>query len=297
MSAAPRVSAIVIFLNEARFIAEAIESVRAQSYADWELILVDDGSTDASTAIARDYAGREPGKIRYLEHPGHANLGMSAARNLGVANARGEFVGFLDADDVWLPEKLREQLAILDANPSVQMVYGPTLLWRTWRDGGATDDFCELGFSPDSIVMPPRLLVSLIANRAQTPTTCNALMRRAAIARVGGFEAVFRGMFEDQVFFMKLGVIAPVYVASRVWARYRQRDDSSSAVEERSGKVRESRRTLLDWLEHYLRAVDVRAPAVWRELRRQQRVARWPRLHALHARLRDLLTSRRYASR
>jgi glycosyltransferase involved in cell wall biosynthesis len=297
VSAVPRVSAIVIFLNEARFIAEAIESVRAQSYADWELLLVDDGSTDGSTAIARDYAAREPGKIRYLEHPGHANLGMSAARNLGVANARGEFVGFLDADDVWLPGKLREQLAILDAHPTVQMVYGPTLLWRTWHDAGAADDFCDLGFSPDTIVMPPRLLVSLIANRAQTPTTCNALMRRAAIGRAGGFESVFRGMFEDQVFFMKLAVTAPVFVASRVWARYRQRDDSSSAVEEKSGKVRESRRKLLDWLERYLLDVDVRAPAVWRELRKQQRVARWPWVHALHARLRDLLASSRHASR
>jgi glycosyltransferase involved in cell wall biosynthesis len=284
VSAGPRVSAIVIFLDEARFIAEAIESVRAQTYGDWELILVDDGSTDASTAIARGYAAREPQRIRYAEHPGHANRGMSAARNLGVSLARGEFVGFLDADDVWLPAKLQEQVAIFDAHPEVQMVYGRTQLWNSWRDDGETDGFCDLGFAPDSVVMPPALLVSLIENRVQTPTTCNALMRRGAIERAGGFEASFRGMFEDQVFFLKLAAAAPVYVAAQAWARYRQRDDSSSAREERSGQVRASRRRMLGWLERYLRGQDLQSPAAWRALRREQRAARWPRLHALLAR-------------
>jgi glycosyltransferase involved in cell wall biosynthesis len=285
MSAAPRVSAIVIFLNEARFIAEAIESVRAQNCDDWELILVDDGSTDASTGIARDYAAREPTRIRYVEHSAHANHGMSAARNLGLAHARGQFVGFLDADDVWLPVKLREQLAVLDSHPDVQMTYGRTELWRSWADPGASDDFCELGLPADTVVMPPNLLVSLIENRSQTPTTCNALMRRTAVDRVGRFEAGFRGMFEDQVFFLKLSVSAPVYVASQVWARYRQRNDSASARAELGGQVRESRRRMLDWLQGYLSDQGVDSPAVWRVLRRQKRVARWPRLHALGARL------------
>ncbi len=284
MSVAPRVSAIVIFLDEARFIAEAIESVRAQTCGDWELILVDDGSTDASSAIARDHAAREPQRIRYAEHPGHANRGMSESRNLGVGLARGEFIGFLDADDVWQPAKLHEQLAVFDEHPQVQMVYGRTHLWHSWRGEGAKDDFCDLGLPPDSVVLPPRLLVSLIENRAQTPTTCNALMRRGAVERAGGFEPAFRGMFEDQVFFMKLAAAAPVFVASQVWARYRQRDDSSSAREERSGEVRGSRRRLLEWLERYLREQEINSPAVWHELRRQQRFMRWPVFYDLLAR-------------
>ena len=165
----------------------------------------------------------------------------------------------------------------------MQLVYGRTQLWHSWRDDGATDDFCDLGFPPDSVVMPPGLLVSLIENRAQTPTTCNALMRRGAVERAGGFEAEFRGMFEDQVFFLKLAAAAPVFVASQVWARYRQRDDSSSARAERSGRVRASRRRMLEWLERYLREQDLRSPAAWRVLRREQRAARWPLLHALLA--------------
>ena len=88
MTSSPEVSVTIIFLDEERFLAEAVESVLAQSYTNWELLLVDDGSTDRSTEIARGYALANPDRIRYLEHPGHANRGMSASRNLGVRSAR-----------------------------------------------------------------------------------------------------------------------------------------------------------------------------------------------------------------
>src|SRR5215218_10922420 len=99
MSAKPLVSAIIIFLNEERFIEEAIQSVFAQSYENWELLLVDDGSSDASTRIALRYAEEHPGRVRYLEHPGHQNRGMSASRNLGISHTKGEYIACLDADD------------------------------------------------------------------------------------------------------------------------------------------------------------------------------------------------------
>src|ERR687886_2830749 len=88
MSSEPLVSNIVIFLDAGRFIQEAIESVFAQTHDTWELLLVDDGSTDDSTQIALRYAERHPGKVRYLEHPGHQNRAMSASRNLGIERAR-----------------------------------------------------------------------------------------------------------------------------------------------------------------------------------------------------------------
>src|SRR5438094_6087369 len=110
----PAVTAITIFLNEETFLADAVESVLAQSNRDWELLLVDDGSSDGSSGIAQSYAERNPQRIRYLEHSGHENRGMSASRNLGLTQARGRYVGFLDADDIWMPGKLAEQCAILD---------------------------------------------------------------------------------------------------------------------------------------------------------------------------------------
>src|SRR5206468_2884667 len=84
VSAAPTVSVVVIFLNAERFLDEAIQSVMGQTYPHWELLLVDDGSTDGSSAIARGYTERQPNRVRYLEHPGHRNAGMSASRNLGL---------------------------------------------------------------------------------------------------------------------------------------------------------------------------------------------------------------------
>src|SRR4051812_22103421 len=106
----PAVSAIIIFLNAERFLSEAVESVIAQTHKDWELLLVDDGSADGSTTLAQGFAARHPDRVRYLEHPAHQNRGMSASRNLGLANSTGDHVAFLDADDVWLPHKLAEQL-------------------------------------------------------------------------------------------------------------------------------------------------------------------------------------------
>jgi glycosyltransferase involved in cell wall biosynthesis len=85
-------------------------------------LLVDDGSTDASTKIARRYAEQYPERVRYLEHDGHQNRGMSASRNLGIRHAKGKYIGFLDADDVWLPEKLAEQTTILSLYPDAAMV-------------------------------------------------------------------------------------------------------------------------------------------------------------------------------
>jgi glycosyltransferase involved in cell wall biosynthesis len=103
MQCRPAVSVIVCFLNEERFLAEAVESVLGQSFTDWELILVDDGSTDGSSAIARGLAATSPDRIACIDHADHRNLGLSASRNAGLSHARGRYVAFLDADDAWLP--------------------------------------------------------------------------------------------------------------------------------------------------------------------------------------------------
>src|SRR5688500_5862580 len=153
MNADPLISAIIIFLDARRFLAEAVESVLAQTRGDWELLLCDDGSADGSTEIARDYAARHPGRIRYLEHPGHANRGMSATRNLGVRHARGELIALLDADDVWLPDKLAEQVPLLRAHPEAAMLFGRTHVWYGWTGDpadAARDYVTQFPFPPDT---------------------------------------------------------------------------------------------------------------------------------------------------
>src|SRR5438094_221896 len=94
----PLVSVILPFLNAANFLQEATQSVFAQSYSRWELVLIDDGSTDPSSEFARDYAKRYPKKVRYFEHPEHGNRGACASRNLGIQYSAGEYIALLDAD-------------------------------------------------------------------------------------------------------------------------------------------------------------------------------------------------------
>ena len=236
ISAQPQVSAIIIVLNGEAYLAEAIDSIRAQSLRDWELLIVDDGSTDGTAAIARGYRDRDPGRIRLLSHPGNANLGMAASRNLGIVAARGRYVAFLDADDIWLPEKLAEQVAILEADPGLGLVYGRTLIWHSWDPRSARDDhYYDLGVAPDARYDPPVLFELLMENRAQSPTTCNAMMRAEVFEAVGRFDPQARGMFEDLSFFGKALATTPAYVSGRTWARYRQHEASCTALSASSG--------------------------------------------------------------
>lgn len=280
MDTGPMVSCIVIFLDAEQFLQEAIDSILAQTYGHWELLLVDDGSSDRSTAIAQRSAASQPDRIRYLEHPGHVNRGMSASRNLGAAEARGEFLAFLDADDAWVPNKLSEQVEILEAWPEAAMLYGRSLIWNSWNSApdGPDDYFCELGVKPNQLIQPPDLVFLLLENRFQTPTTCNALIRRNIYVSVGGFQDEFRGMFEDQAFFTKLCLLHPVYVSDSCWARYRQHDASCCAVADRSGQALELRRPLLDWIERYFRSQRIRDPELMLALRRELRPLRHPQL-------------------
>src|SRR5215210_2002411 len=121
----PRVSVVLIYYNQEAFLEEAIASIVAQTYELWELLIVDDGSTDRGSLIAERWTELHPHRIKLLAHPGRANRGMSASRNLGVAHARGEYVTFLDSDDVLAPTALAVLSEALDAEPRAAMVYGP----------------------------------------------------------------------------------------------------------------------------------------------------------------------------
>ena len=279
--AVPRVSAIIIFLDGAGFIAQAIDSVLAQAGVDLELLLVDDGSTDGATQIAEAYAGADPARVRVLWHPGRANLGMSASRNLGLAQARGELVAFLDADDLWLPGKIAAQVAIFQADPSLALVYGKTLIWHSWDAAQVhlQDHFVPLGVEPGTRHAPAALLANLLRNRFQTPTTCNAILSRAACLAIGGFDEAFRGMYEDQAFFARLYLDHPVFVAGDCWAWYRQHVRPSPPF--RRAAYFKERRQLLEHVYRHVRPRWAALDDATREVLRIERFnARYPVLAA-----------------
>ena len=279
--APPAVSVVVIFLDEETFLAEAVESVLAQTYRDWELLLVDDGSTDRSTALAQRYADRFPGRVRYLEHPGHENRGMSATRNLGVANARGRYVAFLDADDVWRPEKLAEQVAIFETHPELGMVCGASEYWWSWGDPERDDVVVPVGGRQDAVSRPPELSLALYPlGEGAAPCPSGLVLRRDVVEAVGGFVEHFRGpyqLYEDQAFLAKVYLSTPIYVASGCWDRYRQHPDSCVAEVTKAGKYDEVRRFFLEWLEGYLAAQPSPHPDVADALRRALGPYRHPR--------------------
>jgi glycosyltransferase involved in cell wall biosynthesis len=124
-----KVSVVIPVHNGEKYLAQAIESVLAQTFRDFELLIVDDGSTDGSRAIAELYA-RHDGRIRVFSQP---NRGVAAAGNRGLQEANGEWVARLDADDVFHPEKLERQIAFINHYPAVKLV--GTLAWFINRDG------------------------------------------------------------------------------------------------------------------------------------------------------------------
>lgn len=288
MNDAPLVSVVVIFLDAERFLREAIESVLAQTFEYWELLLVDDGSTDESSAIARGFSETHADKIRYLEHPGRNTRGMSASRNLGIRESKGEFVAFLDADDVWLDSTLADQVAIMRDQPEAAMVYGPLSWWYSWTgrpEDRVRDYIEELGLPADTLIAPPAILPLFLLDKAAVPS--GMLVRRTAIERVGGFEDEFEGEYEDQVFCAKVCLHLPVFVSSRSWYRYRQHSDSAVAVGLRTGETRNARLVFLEWMAGYVRSQAIDDRAVLQAVRHELRRAKYASTYRTISRMRD----------
>jgi glycosyltransferase involved in cell wall biosynthesis len=276
MSPKPLVSITTIFFNAEKYISEAIQSIFTQTYTNWELLLVDDGSSDRSTEIALQYAQKYPDKIQYLEHEGHQNRGMSASRNLGVRHAKAELIAFLDADDVWLPQKLDQQTAILISQPEAAMVCGPNQLWYSWT-GNPEDkerDCIHLlgsGIQPNWLYQPPKLAALIWQNQARTPGTCSVLIRRRAFEELGGFEESFRGMYEDRVFFHKVYLHFPVYVLEECFERYRIHAESCCAIAGQAYnpfKLEPEYSYFLSWMEQYLIKQGIQDKEVLRAFRK-----------------------------
>src|SRR4029077_14046928 len=123
------------------------------------------------------------------------------------------------------------------------------LIWYSWSPGAHEPDFFyPLGVAPDAIYEPPVLFQLLLENKVQSPTTCNALMRAELVARVGGFDASFRGMFEDATFFAPALATSPAYVSNSHWANYRQHDESCSMISAAYGRDGRARFAFLLWL-------------------------------------------------
>jgi glycosyltransferase involved in cell wall biosynthesis/peptidoglycan/xylan/chitin deacetylase (PgdA/CDA1 family) len=273
-TAAPSVSVVIPFFNAAKFMREAIDSVIAQTHRDWELMLVDDGSTDGGTEIAQSYAAAWPGRIVYLAHEQRKNRGACASRNLGIRHCRGKYIAFLDADDAWLPHKLARQVSIMQAHPRAGMVCGASRYWHCWTGDSADRDrdyVQQLGIPADTLYDPPALLTLLYPfGEGTTPPPTDFMVRRDVLESVGGFEEEFLGVYqlhEDQALLLKLYWNASIYISAEEWDKYRIHPASCDSRALGDGRYWASRAFLLRWLEAYLRKHRIADPRIWQLLR------------------------------
>jgi glycosyltransferase involved in cell wall biosynthesis len=173
-----RVSLIMPTFNRAYCIERAIRSVEAQTFQDWELIIVDDGSTDGTENVVAPFRSSIGDRLDYVQVP---NGGGSAARNTGIFRASGEYIGFLDSDDYFYPEKLAVQMAMFHRFPEAAMCFSN---WSTFYDGG------EPGLSHHSMpaTFRGRIYPSLLTVARNCIVTPSVVLRRDALFNSGFFD-------------------------------------------------------------------------------------------------------------
>lgn len=155
MTIRPKVSVIVPAYNAQATLGQAISSILAQTFGDLEVLVVDDGSSDHTWAEALKWQQRDPARVRLLCHPGGANRGVAASRNLALDQAQGEFIAFLDADDAWLVHKLERQLQAFAELPShVGVVFSNA--WNVRAQPGEPCDAAERWLNPLSLELEER---------------------------------------------------------------------------------------------------------------------------------------------
>ncbi len=252
------VSVIIPTYNRATHVTGAIDSVLAQTYRNYEIIVVDDGSTDNTKDILRErYAER----IRYTYQP---NKGPAAARNTGIHEARHELIAFLDSDDTWLPQKLELQVPLM-SDPGTILSYTN---WKDSKNGSGHDYFSGIGLRFDNehaVLEHP--LRTLVRKNGSGIWTSAIMCRRKAVQRVGGFDERMK-IAEDIRLWFRLAIegkfaVLPEPLAVRGWTASGEQltQPGKSSYYKESADMR-----LEVFMESYARAVNS-PPDVQRMLR------------------------------
>jgi len=205
----PKVSVIIPVYNAEKFISETIESVVAQTYPDWEIIAVDDGSTDKTPEILKEYAKKLPKKVRVIAQK---NSGVSIARNNAIAVAKGEYIAFLDHDDLWMPEKLEKQVKLLDSNKALGLVYSDS--HQIDGEGNLKGDTIFHSVKPfRGNVFNELLCINFIP-------CLTAMVRKEVLDKVGPFNPRYK-VAEEYDLFLKIAERWPVDFIEQPLAKYR----------------------------------------------------------------------------
>ncbi len=225
--APPRVSAIIPCYKGERYVADAVDSVLAQTEPRVEAILIDDGSPDASVAVLEPFLS-DP-RVRLLRHD--QNRGIAAARNTGLRASSAEFVGFLDQDDLWLPDKVERQLAVFDEGPSdLGLVFSPV---DTQDLDGRAVRVIDVACVPSDFNEMTCVDALRSLYKANFIITASVLLRRECFEVLGLLDEAIVGGADDYEFWLRLGTRFSMRHHDVVAAVRRVHGDNFSANTER----------------------------------------------------------------
>lgn len=237
----PLVSVIMPAYNAELYISEAIKSVLTQDYPNLELIVVDDGSQDGTATVASSFGGC----VRVFQQ---TNGGPSVARNFGLSVAKGDFIAFLDADDIWRPGKLTAQVNCMQANPSIGVVFGKFMRWYPRSDGTFAPPPLPADDSDDGDFVQQHsgwIYCELLYDNIITIIA--AMIRRSVLDAVGNFdEELTTG--EDYDFWLRVSRCFPAAKLNRTLAYYRMHSLSTTHIPR---KENNEYRVLCKALEQY----------------------------------------------
>ena len=202
------VSVILPAFNAERFIAEAIQSVLAQTYEPIETIIVDDGSTDGTTKVAGEFGE----KVRVISQK---NSGAGAARNRGIREARGEYIAFLDADDLWFSDKLKRQISLLEEHEDVCLVSGLCEYVNEMGEAVEGSFECQKDLCNQPISLYKELLL-----RGNRIWTSSVVLRKRAFQDVGLFDETKRRS-QDYDMWIRVGEKNKFYIMNEKVGKYR----------------------------------------------------------------------------
>lgn len=228
---------VVPAYNTARFLPQALDSVIAQTYTDWRILLIDDGSTDDTPELIKPYQAQLGDKLLYIRQ---TNAGLPAARNTAIRHAKAEFLALLDADDVWLPNRLQATLDRARAKPQAGLFYG--FVSRIDQHGRLIDTFDQPNRHGEGSVAPHLYMRTL---DMPCPTVS---FRRSALEKAGLFDESLRAS-EDRDLWIRIALHYEVALVPEIIALYRLSPQSMSTDVDR---MTTSQRTLI--AKHYGKA-------------------------------------------
>ncbi len=221
----PKFDIIIPAYNAARYLPISIPSVIAQTYDDWRILLIDDGSTDNTAEIVAPYIDQLGPRIKYIYQP---NKGLPAARNTAIRNSSAEYLAILDADDIWLPNRLLETLRHLEKHPEAGLSYSFVELIN---QAGETIQVCNIANKHAEGHLAPYLYMRSVDLPCPTIT-----FRRECVDKVGLFDETLRAT-EDRDMWLRIAQQYQVTLVPHVLAQYRMAPGSMSADPERMLKA------------------------------------------------------------